>query len=398
MFHRQLAACLLLLVAALPALAQDDVPKPPPRPMKQYQTRYYVIHSDLETDAVREAAARMTAMAEEYYERTKSFGGTITERMDFYLFSRGEDYYAAGGIKGSAGMYDSRRLMAIAGANPTERTWRVVQHEGFHQFSHRVIRANLPIGIEEGLAEYFANSIFTGDGFVSGTITPNQRTRVQAMIKENKQQSIEQFLGITRTQWKDKLESANYLQAWSIAHFLAHGDDGRYQDRFSRFIRGLSRGGNWRAAWQTQFGGSFDAFDKQWTRWWSELPENPTADLLDRASVATMTSFFARAITQKQTFESAEHFFKAAEADELKSHRDDWLPRSLLTGRLPAARKLGSWSIVQEPGRRPELHCQRKDGTTFVGQFTIKSNNRIDKVSVQIRKPAEPASTSQPMQ
>ena len=41
-----------------------------------YQTKYYVMHTDLPVPEAREAAIRMTRMAEEYHERTKAFSGT----------------------------------------------------------------------------------------------------------------------------------------------------------------------------------------------------------------------------------------------------------------------------------------------------------------------------------
>ena len=63
-------------------------------------------------------------------------------RLGFYLFLDAKDYFAAGGILGSVGCYKAdksgARLMAMApgGANP--QLWKIVQHEGFHQFAHQV--------------------------------------------------------------------------------------------------------------------------------------------------------------------------------------------------------------------------------------------------------------------
>ena len=73
--------------------------------MKKYESRYYVIHTDLEPDAAREAYVRMDAMAEEYHRRTKGFGRTVRRKLPFYLFRSREDYYLAGGKIGSAGMF-----------------------------------------------------------------------------------------------------------------------------------------------------------------------------------------------------------------------------------------------------------------------------------------------------
>ena len=61
------------------------------------------------------------------------------------------------------------------------RTWHTVQHEGFHQFAHVVIRGDLPIWVNEGLAEYFGEAVFTGDGFVSGVIPPTAMTGIRRL-------------------------------------------------------------------------------------------------------------------------------------------------------------------------------------------------------------------------
>ena len=120
-----------------------------------YETPYYFMHTDLSGEAALEAAARMTKMAEEYHARTRDFSGDIREKLDFYLFKNPDDYMAAGGKPGSAGFFAGDRLLAIASNDIDGETWHVVQHEGFHQFAHAVIGGELPIWVNEGLADYF---------------------------------------------------------------------------------------------------------------------------------------------------------------------------------------------------------------------------------------------------
>ena len=59
-------ALLLVMIASSVALAQPQQHKPSPQPrggMQKYETRYYLLHTDLDTDKAREAAIRMTKMA-----------------------------------------------------------------------------------------------------------------------------------------------------------------------------------------------------------------------------------------------------------------------------------------------------------------------------------------------
>ena len=67
-------SCVILLLA----LQAPDLPK--------YETKYYIIHTDLELDDAREAAIRVTKMAEVYADRTRGFSGAIRKKFPFILF------------------------------------------------------------------------------------------------------------------------------------------------------------------------------------------------------------------------------------------------------------------------------------------------------------------------
>ncbi|MFP4107400.1 MAG: hypothetical protein ACLFVU_15130, partial [Phycisphaerae bacterium] len=130
---RQAGALTLLLVAILTAgslaRAEQKANSNDKQDFRSIKTKYYVINSDLSDEAVLEAGVRMTIMAEEYHRRTKGFGGTIRKRLPFYLFSNKNDYYQAGGIQGSAGVYDGKSLKAIADRRYGDYVWQIVQHE-----------------------------------------------------------------------------------------------------------------------------------------------------------------------------------------------------------------------------------------------------------------------------
>ena len=156
------AATWLILASAAGAVRGGE--------MRVYQTRYYVIHTDLGAEVVREAAVRMAAMAEEYHRRTRDFEGTIDRKLPFYIFSDPDAFRRAGGLPGSTGAYTGQWLMTLAADGRVN--WPAVQHEGFHQFVSAVIGGPMPIWANEGMAEYFGMAQFTGDGFVVGLIPP----------------------------------------------------------------------------------------------------------------------------------------------------------------------------------------------------------------------------------
>jgi hypothetical protein len=350
--------------------ATDDIPPG----MKQYDSPYYTIYTDLEPERVQEAILRMTRMAEEYHERTKEFSGAIRQKFPFFLFMKREDYYAAGAPPGSGGVFMSRggegKLMAIAGEKASNGTWHVVQHEGFHQFASAVIGGQIPVWANEGLAEYFGEGIFTGDGMVTGIASPGRIKKIQESIKEKKFKTIKQMMLMSHAQWNAQLDGANYDMAWSMVHFLAHGEEGKYQGAFAAFIRDIGANRPWDRAWEANFG-SAEGFEKKWSDWWLAQPPELTKDLYVKATASILASFYGRAVAQKQTFDSLDELIAAGKDQKLKIAKEDWLPPFLLT---TGAKLKDAWGDVKyamgpEGAKTPQIVAMMEDQTKVVATF-----------------------------
>ncbi len=368
--------------------------------LTRYESRYYTIYTDLDADVEREAAARMTRMAEEYHDRTRGFAGQIRQKFPFYLYRNEADYLAAGGLPGTAGVFmgsssGGGKLMAVAGQRIDARTWHVVQHEGFHQFAHAVIGGDIPSWLNEGLAEYFGEGIFTGDGFVIGIVPPWRLQRLQLEISRGALKSVRSIMSVSPQQWNAEMSGANYDQAWSMVHFLVHGDDGRYVPAFSQCIRAISAGKSFDAAWMSTIGPA-GGFEERWKAYWLSQPPSPTHALYQRATVATLTSFLARATAEHQTFPDVTAFAKAADGGLLKMVPDDWLPPSLLASAVKAAQfdapaadaapdgaQAVVWELKAGLAKLPNLTLVTSDGTRMTGSFTL-SGTHVSAVSVDI--------------
>lgn len=350
--------------------------------MKQYQTPYYVIHTDLSEEGVREAVVRMTRMAEEYRQRTRDFSGAIRSRLPFHLFSDKNDYYAAGGPRGSAGVFMGSKLMAIAGSRTNNWTWHVVQHEGFHQFARAVIGGDLPIWVNEGMAEYFGEAVFTGDGFVSGVIPPARLARIKKTIQDGRFKSIQSMMMLSHAEWNAEMSHMNYDQAWSMVQFLAHGEEGKYQRAFASFMVAIGKGQNWEQAWLANFGKA-DAFEVRWKEYWLGLDKNPTQELYTRGVVAVMTSFMARSQIQRQEFANFDALVQAGKSGQIKPPADDWLPVSLLDETLKVIKNAGDWSLEALPTRQSQIVLKARDGLRYVGTYQ-RMGTRVKSVDVEI--------------
>ncbi|HUU42139.1 MAG TPA: DUF1570 domain-containing protein [Planctomycetota bacterium] len=373
-------AVLLLVLAARRAASAE---------LREYPSRYYVIYTDHDEATVKEAQARLTAMAEEYHRRTKDYAGTIRTRLPFYLFSRIEDYHAAGGV--GAGIYAGRLLMAHLPKGGSSRVWHVVQHEGFHQFAAKVIRGGLPVWVNEGLAEYFGEGVWTGDNFVTGMIPGDRLARVQALIRAGKIKPFMTMLMLSHMEWRNELSMVNYDQAWSMVHFLVHAEDGKYRKAFDAFILDMSKGVDWPDAFLKRFGRDVEAFQKKYSDWWLSLPADAGSERRTLAVVQTLTSFLARAHAEGQTFETVDAFFEAARADRLRIPEKHWLPPALLAENLNLARRLATWSLENSPAG-PRLVLKLADGDIFTGTLKVLGDKGF-KVDVEVgdprKKPAE---------
>ena len=375
---RRITPWLLLGVFALEAPAQQQR-------LNQYDTRYYELHTSLDAEHAREAIVRITAMAELYNDRTSGFAGQITRKFPFYLYTSAQDYRAAGGMPNTAGMYDGRKLMAWTPREPDERFWSVVQHEGFHQFVDRVIRGNIPVWVNEGLAEYFGAARFTGDGYVTARVPRDYLAAIQAVLAAGRTISVEQIMNLGTGAWNHSVTSGggaiHYAQAWSMTHFLAHANP-RYQKAFVAFINDCSRGAGWQVAWENNFGRGTREFEQQWRDYWLKMSPQDVERKEVEVTVATLTSFLARAVSQDQEFASFDDFAQKAEAGKLMAHRDDWLPPSLLERALSAAARGGKWELRRRRGY--EFSCTLKDGSSLTGAFAL-SGKRVRRGSVTVR-------------
>jgi hypothetical protein len=246
-----------------------------------------------------------------------------------------------------------------------------------------MIGGEIPITVNEGMAEYFSHGIWTGDDLVCGVIPPGRLRRVQDLLTTGHMASWRVFFAMDRRQWGDL---QHYDQAWSIVQFLVHADAGKYQQPFVGMIADMSKRMPWDKAFVKWLGSDIDRFEQRWNQWWTRLPANPTRDLYDQATVETLTSFLARAALRGVKFGTADDFFAAARDGKLivaPEHANEWnwLPPALLESVLPNAKSLGQWSIVNSP---PSLSVKRADGKVFTGTYRLRSGARPE-VTVTIK-------------
>jgi hypothetical protein len=369
-----------------PLLAAGKV-KNLPSSMKKYDTKYYVLYSDHSPDMVREASVRLGAMAELYNKRTKGFGKKIRKRCPFYMFTKAEDYQASGGTPGSWGLYDGAVLRAII---TSDRSWWVVQHEGWHQFMDMAIGGRMPIWINEGMAEYFSDGIWTGDELVTGAVDADRRKAVVQLIRAKKMMPIEQMMKLTGEEWSAQQANRNYLQAWSMIYFLVHAEDGEYSKALGKCIKAISRGKKATAAWKKNFSSNTKSFSKKYEKYWLAMEEDVDQRVRDKALLMQLCTLLHRTQVMGKKFDTMAEFIAFVDAGEFKmspkKHKALWLPESLAKTVVKDMKKsTGTWTLEQIK-KMPAVVVTRND-TRRIATFTPRKTETKVKIRSQKIKP-----------
>lgn len=235
-------------------------------PLQEYQTRSYVLHTDLDEESARQLAAHLDTTFDAYNELFAAFRSKPIGRMDAYVFATREGYieFLAREFKvdgtGSGGMFvrngSRRALLSWKGDNDMDRVRSVLQHEGFHQFADALFPA-LPVWANEGFAELFENGVEVDGRIVVGEVPPDALRRLQQARSADGLVHFDRFFEVDSAEWGSHVRSGqaslNYLQAWALVHFFIYAQDARWRDQFMDFLDRLNRGMKWRQAFRQVF-------------------------------------------------------------------------------------------------------------------------------------------------
>lgn len=266
------AFCCLLSCAV--AAAQD---------LKTYSTPHYEVHTNLPRDEAEVYATHMHRVFENYRKRFDDFQMRNGQTMPLYLFRSQQDYerfMAQYDIKaaGSGGMFfvDPRvqGLATFTAERSRSQTFAVLQHEGFHQFAYHYIGTDLPIWLNEGIAQYFEDGVLIHGSMTLGLSNADRIERVRRAIRDNTALPIDRVLNITPEEWHRTLSTNPdeaallYAQSWSMLYFMLHVDGGKHQKRMTQYLKLVADGTPSEQAFEDAFGvDDLAAMQSNWRRY-----------------------------------------------------------------------------------------------------------------------------------
>jgi len=264
----------------------------------------YSLHYEIWTNASasvgREYAKHMDLVYSQYTRRFQSFRIRNAGRMPLYLFRTRQqflDFLSKMGMDGSASsgvffvMQDKKGLATWVEGKSAASTLSTLQHEGFHQFAYSYIGTNLPVWVNEGLAEYFGDGILVRNQLVVGLATDRRVETVKAAIHDGSIIDFNELFEMRGRKWhlnmlaggdKGRLQ---YDQSWSIVSFLIHGKNGKYRRALEVYLKALGEGRSSRRAFATAFGSTDTvSFSEQWRSYALAMEPDPVNTTMVRMS------------------------------------------------------------------------------------------------------------------
>jgi hypothetical protein len=295
-------AWVLALLALLPAAAGAGAADAPNTPrMWVVLTDHYRIHTNLDDALVEDLSKRMEAMYGEYERRFASFKPDDGQRprLEAYLFRTQDEYlkFTDAKLKNTGGVYMPHRnlLAAFLEGQGRESLRRTLQHEAFHQFAFNNISPNLPVWLNEGLAQMFEEGIWSGNSFWIGQAPPRRIRQLQADRNDQKIIDFQELLALTPEQWADNLTrdhdlgSTQYNQSWAMVYFLvlSKGPDGKekYRSRLLNMLRLLHEGKDGDEAFRGAFSTNIKGFQDRFAEWAGNFKATEEATMIERQGV-----------------------------------------------------------------------------------------------------------------
>lgn len=273
--------------------------------LNEFSTANYLVYTDMPIAHVRSFATHMDKVFFEYKRRFEKLNLTarkLPAKMNLYLFESQDSYGKYLGNFGipaqnTGGMFvvnpKINGLFTYIKDRPVRQTLSTLQHEGFHQFAFSYIGPDLPIWVNEGIAQFFEDGVLIKNRFVLDIANVRRLTQIKDAIANNRTLPFATLIDMTDKQWGQNLQqnqalaSLQYDQAWSMVYFLINYND-KLLAAFNQYLIAVSKGVDSEVAFVNSFSlrsSSFAQltadFETAWKRYITELEPNEVSQVAD---------------------------------------------------------------------------------------------------------------------
>ncbi len=375
-------------------------------------TDNYHVKTDISDEFADIAAGHMEAIYREYRFRFPEYDRKGEERFTVKIFQNRQQYNAVipPEVKGSGGAFIPQDLLlaVFKGDNTQEQVLRTLYHEGFHQFRHEYIGTHVPLWVDEGFAEYFAEAHWTGRRFATGQIPWQRLSVVQSAIKKHDYVPLKDLFLVEHDEWLADVREQNtqanlqYNQAWSVVHFLVHARSGRFRERLFSYLQALSEGKERAEAFRESFGENIDSMERAWKEYVTGLtPDNLSLSRLDMELILFIAaSFYDSPRDMKSIKEFVEDIFEntnlewsiqAPNGENITSDDRERLQNMLRCPEDRVRKGVSSYILLHNPGDGlPELYNIHYDGILIKAYLVRRDSQWISRSEVVVREMVSP--------
>lgn len=254
---------------------------------------------------VRSFSSHMDKVFSEYkrrFEKLRLTSRDQPKRMNLYLFQTQASYEQFLREKGipaqnTGGMFvvnpKVNGLFTYIKDRPVRQTLSTLQHEGFHQFAFSYIGPNLPIWVNEGIAQFFEDGVLIGKRFHLDVANARRLNQVKDAITNNRTLPFANLIGMSDKTWalnvqnEPSLAALQYDQSWSMVYFLINSND-KLLNAFNQYLIAVGKGVDSQPAFLNAFSLKSNSFaqlsadfEMAWKRYTRDLEPNAISQVSD---------------------------------------------------------------------------------------------------------------------
>ncbi len=132
--------------------------------------------------------------------------------------------------------------------------WQVLAHEGFHQFIGYEMGREIPVWLNEGMAQFFETSTVKHGRLVPGIVDQRKLGYAQSLVRLRRAPAVEELLAMDRPTFYANA-TVTYPISWALVYYLMIHDATSYRNsQFRRYLQDLKWSRNDGVSFRKRFG------------------------------------------------------------------------------------------------------------------------------------------------
>lgn len=303
----QVSAVALLMALTSVAQAQRQAQLPWWDRAPAYQIGAYWIKSDLPAEQINAIGRHLNLMHREYNAALAGVPVRVTDRLEVYIFASRDEWAFAMRVnfatnppqRGGFIVTPSTYCLAFFTEGLSTRELdQLVQREGFRQFAHNRFERDLPLWLNEGLADLFGEAALVENSLVFGQSTPRMLDEVKSAAAAGKHIPFSLMMNMSPEDWEaTRLERRGefiWHQSRLMALFIMQAPQA-----FATYLRHLNSGLPHDHALIRSFGMDAAAMENHWKQFVERVQPGAFATAMERIE------FLARGLRELHTLNVA---------------------------------------------------------------------------------------------